>query len=127
MGGSLRRLSLLPLPLLAVAIAPSLARAHAITVDAAVGDWVMVPPTNLNTGHIGRNASAQGEYVWNDPTGDERTDFSAPDGRVDIDTFAVTSDATSLYFLVRMANIDITSGDGAPQVQIAIDVDRIPF
>ncbi|HEV8320358.1 MAG TPA: lamin tail domain-containing protein, partial [Myxococcota bacterium] len=109
----------------ATVLVPCAAAAHTIAVDGVATDWTMAAPTNLNTGHIGRDALFQGEYVWNDPTGDERTFFATPDGRCDIDTFAVTADATNLYVMVKMANIDLTAGDGAPQVQIAVDLDGL--
>ena len=100
------------------------ALAHSITVDAGTGDWTMAAPTQGNLGHIGRNGSNQGEYVWNDVTGDERTNFSNPDPRVDLAEFRVTADTTNLYFLAVMNDIDQASGNGAPMVQIAIDTDR---
>lgn len=67
------------------------------------------------------------EYIWKDNITDERTDFASPDGRVDIDYMAITSDANDVYFLVKLRNtppVAIT-GNGAPQIQIAIDRDRI--
>jgi hypothetical protein len=45
---------------------------------------------------------------------------------VDIDQIAITSDAQNLYFLVRMTDITTTVGQGAPQVQFAIDIDGVP-
>ncbi|HEV8325625.1 MAG TPA: lamin tail domain-containing protein [Myxococcota bacterium] len=112
----------------ALAVAPT-AAAHTIVVDGAATDWVMAQPTNLNTGHIGRNATGQGEYVWNDPTGDERTDFAPgagmPDAAVDIDQVAITADAANLYVIVRMADVTTTSGSGAPMVELAIDTDGV--
>jgi hypothetical protein len=101
------------------------AMAHAVTVDGDPADWTMAPPTGVNTGQLGRNAALQGEYVWLDQSADERTDFAAPDTRVDMTQLRVTADGTRLYFLVRMTNIDLATGDGAPQVQIAIDRDNV--
>ena len=55
-----------------------------------------------------------------------RTDFSAPDARVDLVEFRVTADQSNLYFMARMTDIDQSEGDGAPQIQVAIDLDRSP-
>ncbi|MEM2900697.1 MAG: hypothetical protein QXT63_07880, partial [Thermoplasmata archaeon] len=63
------------------------------------------------------------EWIWTDASDDERTDFSNPDRRVDITEFRVASDSTYLYFLIKMNDIDVGSGDGSPMVQIAIDKD----
>ncbi len=100
--------------------------AHPVTVDANPADWTMAAPLNLNTGHLARNAGLEGEYVWADNAGDERTNFANPDTRIDLTELRVTSTATHLYFLVRMTDIDLETGNGAPQVQIAIDQDLTP-
>ena len=104
--------------------------AHSITVDGDpaewdAGGWSMDAPGAANLGHIARDSSSRGQYVWTDTAGDERTNFSgdSPDGRVDITALRVTSDATYLYLLVQMTDIDLAAGDGAPQVRVAIDRD----
>ncbi|MBM4319538.1 MAG: hypothetical protein FJ125_06175, partial [Deltaproteobacteria bacterium] len=104
--------------------------AHLIVVDgdlAGDDEWSMTPPDNVNTGHIGRNASFHGEYIWKDAAGDQRTVFGGgdPHAGVDITELRITSDATFLYFLVKMSDITVTTGEGAPQVQIAIDRDHV--
>jgi hypothetical protein len=99
--------------------------AHSVTVDGVAADWTIVGPTQGNLAHVGRNALAQGEHVWRDSPGDERTDFAAPDPRVDLRELRLTGDATRLYILARMADVDVTTGDGAPQLQVALDVDRV--
>jgi len=106
--------------------------AHTVTIgDADLTDWdpagwSMDRPTNLNTGHIARDGTHSGEYIWNDFLDDERTGGLAyPYPRLDIDEFRITSDSSYLYFLVRMNQIN--PGDwgvhGSPMVQIAIDLD----
>ncbi|MBW1873463.1 MAG: hypothetical protein JRJ19_15455, partial [Deltaproteobacteria bacterium] len=45
------------------------ASAYDITVDGNPADWTMAAPTNIDTGHIARNASLQGEYIWTDALG----------------------------------------------------------
>ena len=115
--------SLLALALLSLPIG---AEAYTITIDADPVDWVLAAPTNVNTGHIARDAAGLGEYVWTDQAGDEQDAFGGAvdppsDPRVDITELRVTADETNVYFLVRMTDIDLAAGDGAPQVQIAVD------
>ncbi len=122
-----------PLPLVLILVllagvllpAGPLALAHPVSVDANPADWTMVPPTQVNLGHIGRNAAEEGEYVWRDQGVDERTDFSTPDPRVDLLQFRVTADPLYLYFMAEVSDTAVMSGDGAPMVQVAIDVDRV--
>ena len=101
------------------------ALAHPVTVDGALTEWSMAQPITVNLAHIGRNSAQEGEYIWRDRPGDERTDFVNPDPRVDLVQFRITADENYLYFLAVMSDIDQTSGDGAPMVQIAVDVDRV--
>ena len=99
--------------------------AHPVTVDGALTEWGMAQPITVNLAHIGRNSAQEGEYIWRDMPGDERTDFANPDPRVDLVQFRVTADENYLYFLAVMSDINQTSGDGAPMVQIAVDIDRV--
>ncbi len=99
--------------------------AHSASVDAVGVDWSMAAPGQVNLGHIGRNTAYEGEYVWRDAAGDERTDLANPDTRVDLTEFRVTADEDSLYFMAVMSDVDRATGDGAPQVQVAIDTDRV--
>ncbi len=101
------------------------ARAHPVTVDGDPADWLGRAPAEVNTAVVARGAGPVGEFVWSDATGDERTDFASPDGRVDLVSFATTADATHLYFLVEVADLDLAVGDGAPQIQVALDLDRV--
>lgn len=97
-------------------------RAHPVLVDANAADWPLVTAAQGNLGHICRGSGPIGEYVWIDVGGDERTDFAVPDTRVDLVQFRVTSDQENIYFLAQMTDIpDQPTGDGAPQVQVAID------
>lgn len=103
------------------------ALAHPVTVDGALTEWMTdVPLPPANNGHVMRNVAYEGEFIWNDAQGDERTDFANPDTRVDIVEMRVTGDASNLYFLFRMRDIDQATGNGAPMVQIAVDTDRVP-
>lgn len=103
----------------------SVARAHPVTVDGDAADWLARVPADVNTAVVARGAGAEGELIWSDPRGDERTDFASPDGRVDLVAFATTADPTHLYFLVEVNDLDLAVGDGAPQIQVALDLDRV--
>jgi hypothetical protein len=108
--------------LTAVAVVFALAQ---ITVDGNPSEWTGTPPTENNTWkYSAGTAGGLNEWIWKDAQGDERTDFASPDTRVDILEVRIASNATYLYFLIKMTNIDLTSGDGAPMVQISIDRDR---
>ncbi|MGB9872890.1 MAG: hypothetical protein ACPLYD_14690, partial [Anaerolineae bacterium] len=102
------------------------ALAHPVTADGAITDWMTdVPLPPVNNGHVMRNSAYEGEFIWNDAQGDERTDFANPDTRVDVVEMRVTGDTSNLYFLIRMRDIDQSTGNGAPMVQIAVDVDQV--
>jgi uncharacterized repeat protein (TIGR01451 family) len=101
------------------------ALAHSADVDANGLDWSMAGPGQDNLGHIGRDTAYEGEYVWRDAAGDERIDVASPDPRVDLLEFRVTADEDNLYFMAVMSDVTQATGDGAPQVQVAIDIDRV--
>ncbi|MBU1537188.1 thrombospondin type 3 repeat-containing protein, partial [Myxococcota bacterium] len=105
---------------------PQISTGHPVTVDGDPSEWTLPAPGQANLGHIVRDTSGNGEFVWADAQGDERTNFAAPDGRVDIKEVRVTADDTNLYFLITFTSLDIESGDGAPMVQIAMDFNRTP-
>ena len=102
------------------------ASAHPITVDGTSADWFNRSPLADDSGLVARNNLEQGEYTWRDRALDERTAFLSPDPRVDITAVRYSGTATDLNLLVKVASLSsITTGDGAPQVQIAIDLDRV--
>ncbi len=106
----------LPLP-----TAPVYAQTITVDGDPAEWDpagWAMDPPANINTGHIGRDSSNNGQYIWTDRTGDHRLDGDDPDSNYDLTQFRVTGDSSNLYFLVRLADITNTS---LPYIGIAVD------
>ena len=102
-----------------------LARAHPVTVNGAAADWFARAPVFDNTGLIARTATEEGEYIWADRPGDERTDFASPDQRVDMTQVRFTATSTNLYALVKLAALEVASGNGAPMIQIAIDRDGV--
>lgn len=120
---------LLPLFIGLLAISPVLAptAAQAVPVDDAgsvtglyPGTWdpagyCMDPPTNANTGHVGR---CSGQYIWTDAASDQRLDGDDPDSNYDLSRLRITADTTNVYFLLTFG--DITDA-GRPYVGIAVD------
>jgi hypothetical protein len=104
---------------------PATAGARTVTVDGDPAEWTLTAPGQANLAHLARSAAAEGEWVWVDVVGDERTDFAAPDGRVDLREVRITGDETNLCFLARFSDIDQATGNGAPLLEIAIDVDGV--
>ncbi len=107
-------------------VLPSIAHAHPIVVDGDASDWFGTPANHVDLGRVARDALQRGEMVWLDATGDERTDFASPDGQADLGLFAVTADATHVYFLAVFPSATTLTGNGAPMVQVAIDGDGAP-
>jgi hypothetical protein len=99
------------------------AGAHPVTVDGSASDWLIVVPARPNIGFIARSGSI-GEYVWLDSGSDERTDLGNS-ASCDIRDLRITADSTYLYVLARWTIVDVPSGDGAPMLQLAIDLDGI--
>jgi uncharacterized repeat protein (TIGR01451 family) len=100
------------------------ALAHPVTVDGQLDDWITTfPNPPANNGHVMRNVSYEGEFIWTDASGDNRADGTDPDSNYDLRELRVTADepAGNLYFLLRFA--DLTDLD-APYVAIAVDTTR---
>ncbi|MFZ5441285.1 MAG: hypothetical protein ACOZQL_14855, partial [Myxococcota bacterium] len=109
----------------ALLLASSLALAHPVTVDGSPAEWSARTPNADNLGLVVRDANGRGEWVWRDALADTRTDLSMPEVVADIASFQVTGDATGVFFLLRRT--PGASLSGAPiQVQIAVDLDRVP-
>ena len=120
-----RVLPFVGLAVIALAGPVLLASAHPITVDGLSTDWLSRAPLYDNTGIVARDAAETGEYVWADHPGDERTAFASPDPRVDMTEVRFTATSTSLNALVKLASLPVASGNGAPQIQIAIDTNGV--
>ena len=117
--------------ILAATLSSGRAPAYTVTVEGNPSDWglsVGKLPPNDNTGHLARGAGSGnnhvGEYVWRDPEGDERTEFSSPDQRIDLVSFHVTSDASNLYFAAIFSGAPDNGANRVTQLQIAVDRDR---
>lgn len=96
--------------------------AHSSTVDGDAADWFTpVPLPPVNNGHVMRNASYEGEFIWQDAVGDHRDVGDDPDTNYDLTELRITADDTNLYFLLRFD--DLTNAD-LPYISIAVDTTR---
>ena len=103
--------------------APAPALAHGVVIDGSATDWTTRAPNGPNLGLLARSATSSGEFVWVDARLDARTDFATPEP-TDFTRFAVTADATNVYFLIELGAAGSVFVN-PPQIQIAIDVDRV--
>ncbi len=105
-------------------LTPQGAHAFLITPDGDPSEWsAAVDPLHANQGIIRRTSASTGIYVWDDAAGDTRTDLASPENAADIQRFAVTTTPMVMGFLIELGE-DVFTGDNAPQIQIAIDLDR---
>ena len=93
-------------------------QAASIVADGTASEWQIVNTSNQNFGMIQRTQFEDGYFVWTDAVGDYRDDLTLAVN--DIRTFAVSSDAENLYFLVQLSP---GADPSISQVQIAIDTD----
>ena len=100
------------------------ATAHSVTVDGSASDWWGVLPPVANLGRISRNAAHQGEFVWFDASNDTRTPLAS--AGLDLTAIRVTADFSRLYVMATLRGAPVMSGAGSPQLQIAMDFDRLP-
>ncbi len=107
-----------------IALCAPVAHAHPVTVDGNVGEWLARQPNVANLGIVARDASENGEFVWLDAVGDARTDLASPEEKADIVSLAMTADVANLYVRTELVASAFSAG-APPQVQIAIDLDRI--
>src|SRR4051794_7706977 len=89
--------------------------AHSVTIEAPNGntadrrDWFadkFKQADLAGEGIIQRNATQQGEFIFNDATGDQRliTTTDPVTREADLDWFNVTADANNIYFLAKVEN-----------------------
>ncbi len=117
--------ALLPLAVLSLALAAAPGHAHPITVDGNVADWPLLAPVTANVGRIARGPGGIGAFVWNDGFNDDAL-VAAETGGADLTSFRVTGTASHLSFLLRYGSPGSPfAGNGSPQYQIAIDLDRV--
>jgi len=103
----------------------SVAHAFDIVPDGDPGEWNLgrtAPSADL--GIVVRNAAGQGEFVWVDKLGDERTDFASPDSTVDMTGVRVTGGPAGLGILVQGPTMAMDAA-GPIQLQVALDLDGV--
>jgi MYXO-CTERM domain-containing protein len=99
------------------------ALAHPVRVDGDGSDWFARAPQQPNLAIVARDAASTGELIWLDASRDARNDIVSPETGADIQSLAITADATNLYFRVTLG-ADTSVVAFPIQIQIAIDVDR---
>jgi uncharacterized repeat protein (TIGR01451 family) len=107
-----------------------LTSAHPVTVDGLETEWITFGsgPNEDNMGHITRNGTGQGQFIWADATLDQRPVATAPlthTREVDIRQVRVTGDETNLAVYVKLASVGQVNGAlpgvDMPQIQVAVD------
>jgi len=114
--------------LLLSVLSAAIVGAHTVTIEtpaltASRADWFGLQGDGAGIGVIQRNASQQGEYIFNDAGKDQRiiTTTQPVTRETDLDWFGVTADATNVYFL---AKVDQLSGiTNNPSLELLITID----
>ncbi len=101
------------------------AGAHTVTLDGDASEWFAVPAPIADLGRLQCRADGGGEYFWRDALGDARVAWPARGH--DLSEFRVTGDRDFLYFMAKVEGVVATTGDSVPQLQLAIDTDRLPY
>lgn len=104
---------------------PAAVSAHNVLLDGASTEWSPRLPNASNLGIVVRDANGQGELVFQDASGDQRTDLGSATAE-DITLVRVTVGSfgplAGLAIFIRTA----TPPDANAQFQVAIDLDRVP-
>jgi len=113
----------LTLLILSVSVNAIYAQTHStITVDGDPSDWGVFDCAGKAPGLYFATVNDIPQWIWCDPSGDERTDFASPDPRADLIEFRVTGDENYLYGLIVVNSMPFNIGDnGATIVAIAIN------
>jgi hypothetical protein len=92
-------------------------------VDGIATEWLVRQPPQENLGLVARDDAGEGEFIWRDLAGDERTDLARPDSELDLIEVRIaggrSAGATGLAILLRTR----TAPGPTAQFQIAIDLD----
>lgn len=86
---------------------------HSITVDGNASDWIGTPSSTIHGTVV-----SQGEFIYTGNSGDARTDPGTFSSNNDITEIRLGQDGSTLYFLIKMADIDNVA---APHVSILIN------
>jgi hypothetical protein len=90
---------------------------------ASRGDWFGVQSDGSGIGIVQRNASQQGEFIFNDASKDQRliTTTDPVTRETDLDWFGVTGDANAIYFVAKVDNYSGIANN--PSLELLITVD----
>jgi len=93
-----------------------------VSIDGNPAEWGVIDCTDRAPGLHFATINNLPQWIWCDPIGDERTDFSNPDPRVDLVEFRATGDSEYLYILLKFRDLNFYIGDnGATFIAIAIN------
>jgi len=115
--------------------------AFTATIDApnntpSAGEWVftgskVAQPDTSGEGIIQRNTTQQGEFIFNDASGDQRVIAQNAiritkkiTREVDLDFFGVTADAANVYFLAKVDTYNGIQNDPALELVITVDTNH---
>jgi uncharacterized repeat protein (TIGR01451 family) len=105
--------------------------AHTVTIEApnltaSRGEWFGLQSDGSGIGVVQRNASQQGEYIFNDTTKDQRviTTTDPVTREADLDWFGVTGDANALYFVAKVDNYSGIANNPSLELLITIDTNQ---
>jgi uncharacterized repeat protein (TIGR01451 family)/fimbrial isopeptide formation D2 family protein len=103
--------------------------AHTVTIETPVdlaasrADWFGALGDGSGSGVVQRNASQQGEYIFNDANRDQRliTTTEPVTREADLDWFGVTADANAIYFLAKVDQYCCITNDPSLELIVTID------
>jgi len=86
-------------------------------------EWFGLQSDGSGIGVVQRNASEQGEFIFNDATKDQRliTTTKTVTRETDLDYFGVTGDANAVYFLAKVDNYSGIANNPSLELLITID------
>jgi uncharacterized repeat protein (TIGR01451 family) len=102
--------------------------AHSVTIEAPAltasrADWFGLQGDRSGIGVVQRNASQQGEFIFNDAGKDQRliTTTQPVTREADLDWFGVTADDKAIYFVAKVDNYSGITNN--PSLELLITVD----
>jgi uncharacterized repeat protein (TIGR01451 family)/fimbrial isopeptide formation D2 family protein len=105
--------------------------AHSVTIEtpaltASRAEWFGLQGDSSGIGVIQRNASQQGEYIFNDAGKDQRliTTTQPVTRETDLDWFGVTADATNISFLAKIDQLNGITNNPSLELLITVDTNQ---
>ncbi|MBK9710645.1 MAG: lamin tail domain-containing protein [Kouleothrix sp.] len=111
------------LALLVSALAVIPVGAHPVAVDGSRSEWFGVEPDTSGVGMVARNATEQGEWVFNDSKKDQRwiNATSNITREADLDWVNITGDSAGLGLLARVERYSGVTNDPPLELMFTID------